>query len=141
MDNKKELSERAIESRRKNVEKARLTRKMKQEEQRQIVDKYRKELEERDEESDESSSEDEVITYNEPKRKTKKTPNNNEYETRIKELEYKITALSKSKSKPKEKKIYIETQGPEKIVEKIVEKQVLQKNQMIDHMRKKIINF
>ncbi len=149
----KPLSEEAKMSRRANMEKARQTRLKNQEEQRKIVEKYREIIQQSDEgerETDSSESEEEVITYNKkPKVKAKKevAMQSIGYDDKIRKLEAQVKALELTKEKKGKgsaklrKTIYVETQGPEKVVEKIVEKKVLQKDQMLDHMRKKIINF
>jgi CRISPR/Cas system-associated endonuclease/helicase Cas3 len=138
---KKQLSDKAIETRRKNAEKARQGRLTKQAEQQKIVDKYKQELENNSSDSDSSSEEEEeTITYNK-KSTTKQKTTKIDYEDRIRELENKVLVMSQPHKKTKQKTIYIETPGPEKVVEKIVEKRVLQKDQMIDHLKKKILNF
>ena len=155
----KPLSEEAKMSRRANMEKARQTRLKNQEEQRKIVEKYREIIQQSDEaerETDSSESEEEVITYNKkPKVKAKKEVAmqsigylaERDKALRLRKLEAQVKALELTKEKkgkgsaPLRKTIYVETQGPEKVVEKIVEKKVLQKDQMLDHMRKKIVNF
>ena len=133
------ITEKQKIKRRQNLEKARVIKREQQQKQRLVKEKI-KQHEPNLSESDESEteSEEEEVIFKSTKKESKTKSKNIDPNDEIVELRRRISDLEKKKTR--KKTVYLEKEKPVEVV-KIVEKAVLQKDQVIDTMKNRILNF
>ena len=133
------ITEKQKIKRRQNLEKARVIKREQQQKQRLVKEKIKQHepnLSESDE--TESESEEEEVIYKPPKKESKNKIKYIDPNDEIVELRKRVSDLEKKKTR--KKTVYLEKEKPVEVI-KTVEKQVLQKDQMLDSMKNRILNF
>lgn len=140
---KRSISETARNARKANLEKGRQIRLARINQQRELEREVKKSGYKDDDST--SSEEDEIVYRMNTKSKAEKPSRKvSEEKNEIAELKQMIYALQQQttpKPKKAKKTVYLERPPVEKVVEKIVEKPVLQKDMILDSMKMKILNF